>query len=230
MTNRKNHNSIIFLTTLSVYLGLVLVGGVTPSVFAQAATNQHFDIKNEFEVKDDLDKNPDDNDSSQPDFPILFAELLAQIKLEAANGNIQLPLPDQFYIGDGFASGFGSGDTTLADKKLDKILWNAISEKYTPVLYQLGDVQKDGYKSGGFSLNADQTNWSIEISFGKNRAAQFAINFNRKNKLKAARIKEISLKRIYENTIALSKNRSVFISTQLPRAFIDELLADKTAR
>ncbi len=32
----KNHNSIIFLTTLSVYLGLVLVGGSSPQVLAQS--------------------------------------------------------------------------------------------------------------------------------------------------------------------------------------------------
>lgn len=43
MTNRKNHNSIIFLTTLSVYLGLVLVGA-TPQISAQT-------------VKQSVDKN-----------------------------------------------------------------------------------------------------------------------------------------------------------------------------
>ena len=230
MTSRKNHNSIIFLTTLSVYLGLVLVGGVTPSVFAQAAAAQKFDVKSEIKVKDDLDKNPDENDLSNADFPALFLELLDQIKFEAASGNIELPLPDELYINDEFGSGLGLGDTTIKDKKLGEIFWNAISEKYTPALYQLSDVQKNGHKSGKFSLNADKTDWLLEVSFSKNRAALFAGNFNRKNKLEAAKIKEISLKRIYENTVASSKNRRVFISTQLPRASIDELLADKNAR
>src|SRR5215211_7786112 len=62
MSERKNYNSIVFLTTLSVYLGLVLVGGATPSVLAQAATTRNFDIKNEIVVEDDLDKKPDDNE------------------------------------------------------------------------------------------------------------------------------------------------------------------------
>ena len=35
MIRREKNNSIIFLTTLSVYLGLVLVGGASPQVWAQ---------------------------------------------------------------------------------------------------------------------------------------------------------------------------------------------------
>ena len=58
MNKRNNYNSIVFLTTLSVYLGLVLVGA--PPILAHAAMTRHFDIQNEIEVKDDLDKNPDD--------------------------------------------------------------------------------------------------------------------------------------------------------------------------
>ena len=60
MTTRNKNNSIIFLTTLSVYLGLVLVGG-TPSVLTYAALTRNFDIQNEIEVKDDLDNKPEDD-------------------------------------------------------------------------------------------------------------------------------------------------------------------------
>ena len=38
MSNKNKHNSIVFLTTLSVYLGLVLVGA-TPQVLAQKVKN-----------------------------------------------------------------------------------------------------------------------------------------------------------------------------------------------
>ena len=58
MTTRK-HNSIIFLTTLGVYLGLVLVGAPTPQVFAHGALTRTFELTDEIEAKDDLDKNPD---------------------------------------------------------------------------------------------------------------------------------------------------------------------------
>lgn len=60
MSKRNKNNSIIFLTTLSVYLGLVLGGGAAPSVLAQAALARNFDVQDEIEVKDDLDKKPND--------------------------------------------------------------------------------------------------------------------------------------------------------------------------
>jgi len=40
MNNKKNHNTIYLLTTLSVYLGLVVVGS-SPQVLAQAKLAQH---------------------------------------------------------------------------------------------------------------------------------------------------------------------------------------------
>ena len=57
MSNRKNNNSALILATLGVYLGLVLVGA-TPQVLAQAAMTKQFNVKDEIEHKDDLDKKP----------------------------------------------------------------------------------------------------------------------------------------------------------------------------
>jgi len=54
---RKGQNSILFLTTLGVYLGLVLVGA--PHVLSQAATTRQFDVKDEIEKNDEFDGNPD---------------------------------------------------------------------------------------------------------------------------------------------------------------------------
>ncbi|MEO7539318.1 MAG: hypothetical protein ABIV21_04785 [Pyrinomonadaceae bacterium] len=58
MNNRKSQNSIIVLATLGVYLGLVLAGAA-PQVLAQAAMTRQFDVKDEIEVRDDLDNKPD---------------------------------------------------------------------------------------------------------------------------------------------------------------------------
>ncbi len=65
MNTRKNQNSILVLATLGVYLGLVLAGA-TPQVLAQAAMTKHFDVKDEIEVKDDLDKKPDGKECDKP--------------------------------------------------------------------------------------------------------------------------------------------------------------------
>ncbi len=59
MSNSKSYNQILFITTLSVYLGLVLVGA-SPQVLAQAALTSKFDIKDQIEKQDDLDRNPED--------------------------------------------------------------------------------------------------------------------------------------------------------------------------
>jgi hypothetical protein len=59
LNNRKNQNSILVLGTLGVYLGLVLAGA-TPQILAQAAMTRQFDVKDEIEVKDDLDKKPNE--------------------------------------------------------------------------------------------------------------------------------------------------------------------------
>ncbi len=58
MTTRKPQNSILVLATLGVYLGLVLAGA-TPQVLAQAAMARQFDVKDEIEVSENLDKKPD---------------------------------------------------------------------------------------------------------------------------------------------------------------------------
>ena len=58
LNKRKSQNSILVLATLGVYLGLVLVGA-TPQVLAQAAMTRQFSVKDEIEVKDDLDNKPD---------------------------------------------------------------------------------------------------------------------------------------------------------------------------
>ncbi len=62
MSEKKNQNSFLFLTTLGVYLGLVLVGA-TP-VLGHAATTRNFEITDEIEIKDDLDRKPDDEKRS----------------------------------------------------------------------------------------------------------------------------------------------------------------------
>ena len=58
MEKRKGQNSILFVATLGVYLGLMLAGA-TPQVLANAATTRSFDIKDEIEFQDKLDKDPD---------------------------------------------------------------------------------------------------------------------------------------------------------------------------
>jgi len=64
MSKQTRYNQILFLTTLSVYMGLVLMGGASPAL-AQAAMAKGFELKTELEAKDDLDKKPNDKEKKQ---------------------------------------------------------------------------------------------------------------------------------------------------------------------
>lgn len=64
----KRYNQVLFLMTLSVYMGLVLAGGASPALaqaaMAKAAMAKGFDLNTELEARDDLDKKPKDEKSS----------------------------------------------------------------------------------------------------------------------------------------------------------------------
>jgi len=63
LKERKSQNSIFVLATLGVYLGLVFAGA-TPGVLAQAAMAKQFDVKDEINKTDGLEKKPDDEKRS----------------------------------------------------------------------------------------------------------------------------------------------------------------------
>jgi hypothetical protein len=85
VNNSKSYNQILFITTLSVYLGLVLVGA-SPQVLAQAALTSKFDIKDQIEKQDDLDRNPED---VAQDFLSEYEKLVAELAQQEGflNGN-----------------------------------------------------------------------------------------------------------------------------------------------
>ncbi|HMS09566.1 MAG TPA: hypothetical protein PKE66_08790 [Pyrinomonadaceae bacterium] len=60
MNNQKNNNSVLFLATLGVYIGL-LMAGASPGIIAQqsAAMTRNFELSEEFEVRDEFDRDPE---------------------------------------------------------------------------------------------------------------------------------------------------------------------------
>jgi hypothetical protein len=62
----RNQNSILAVATLGVYLGLILAGA-TPSVLAQAATTKQFNVKDEAEYTENLDRKPAETGSPSDD-------------------------------------------------------------------------------------------------------------------------------------------------------------------
>lgn len=68
--SKKNQNSILFLTTLGVYIGLLMAGSAPGGVIAQqaGAMTRNFDVKDEIEVKDDFDNKPDEHQCDEAVF------------------------------------------------------------------------------------------------------------------------------------------------------------------
>lgn len=235
MKEGKNHNRIIFLTTLSVYLGLVLVGGVTPSVFAQAAT-RNFNVRDEVEIKDDLDKKPDDFDFAEADFPALFAELLSEIKTQVAAGKIALPLGEKFGVAadyqilkiPGSGGAFGG---EVADAQLKQILQNTIEKRIYSGAAKSADFYQ-GTKTINITLDADASDWTLSVSFTKNKADKFADFLEKRFSRAASAATNVLTKKIYQNSSAQVNsliNQSISIQISLPRSAIDDYLADKNS-
>jgi hypothetical protein len=242
MSNGKNYNSIVFLTTLSVYLGFVLVGGaVAPSVLAQAATTRNFDIKNEIVVEDDLDKKPDDDEIKELQKLDLSEPVLSfidDLKKLASIGKFNLTSEistQAIFKGSpstASASYFNKQDRWQSVASVDAIEKIYEATKYWSDYVEEPDSPEKDYHQT-ISLNFYSNGLELQVTLrkeSKDAAAQFAGNLTQVFKVKLDRSKSVPSKQIYENTKAISENNQVFIVTRLPRGSIDSLLARKDAQ
>ncbi len=219
MSERNKNNSMIFLTTLSVYLGLVLVGA-TPSVSAQAIS----------EKRVETDYLADEKILAEyvSAFQKLFVvskelsveyseELKAVYGKEIKDGEYKL---NCFYnINRDFSqtiTGIG-GRTTYEPKfqpsleKLNKIFPHTIEEDKPQIKINLALSDKD------FSLKVTAYQDSDE------QAAQIYNSYV--NELSRIKIQQLGQSQIiYQNTEISRENNQIFIVTRLPRGSLDELL------
>jgi hypothetical protein len=251
MSNRKNYNSIVFLTTLSVYLGLVLVGGATPSVLAQAATTRDFNIKSEIVIEDDLDKKPDGaSDLSDQIQHAINTQFIARSiltllddleklkQIEKNGGEQRFEIECLYRRFEGF-------NAYLVDKLEDdgnKQLLTACKAQTLVVASKFQNVNPLNFYSYDDSLKAKATNTKVKF-LSENGQLSLQITFKQKSLEEAQNLagffnqvfdyrsasKELDNyeRLIYHNTKAATENNQVFIVTRLPRASIDDLLAEK---
>lgn len=247
MTTRKNYNSIVFLTTLGVYLGLVLAGGTVPSVLAQAATTRNFDIKSETVVEDDLDKKPDDAFNED-------VAVIEKYKIAAAIIDFVADLKKLESIGkfDSQADWDFSYRTVLEEfgttNRISKTS-DFVNRWLEPAVEELLLKTRSAYPStvSEYLLNSEKQNSRETTVEVRSADGEFLLNFgfvkkspeqasaavdafNRFFIAKKVAVKNKAALSIYENTKAHAENNQVFIVTRLPRASIDELLTDRNAR
>lgn len=246
MTNRKGQNSILFLTTLGVYLGLVLVGA-TPQAIAhqRAAMTRNFDIREEIEFTDDLDRDPEGERSPIGDSVEVYLQDLEQL-LTALGG---LTRKGQF---DPASSPFEVSQTILLPcvasnqagaytaQRFDSanLAIKPVLERFSKQLaygYSLGDcVKSDGYPDkeaavSQFTFKLDPAALSVEIIVRKSSqlsaseliASLPGVFTSERITKNASPVRQ----KLIEATSYKSDNNQVFIVTRLPRASIDDLLA-----
>lgn len=229
MSSHKNYNSIVFLTTLGVYLGLVLIGA--PPVVAQAALTRNFDVQNEIELSDDLDNKPDDEEAIAA-----YASALEDLFIKAKNFSSlnAEKLRDGKFEFDCYVNRIlSSGSQTVGCSGGSGLFWGGFIpslEKLNKIFAHTTDENKRQVK---INLILTDKEFSLKTVLNQNlneQAEQFNSFYNAglsRNKIQQARSRQIL---IYQNTQISAENNQVFIVTRLPRASIDEFLARKDAK
>jgi hypothetical protein len=222
MNNRKNYNSIVFLTTLSVYLGLVLVGA-PPQALAQAALTRQFDIQTEIELEDDLDKNPDEQalDSYSSALQNLYA--LARDFSEKNRENLR-----GGYEFDCSAIFRADLSKTITCQGGSGLFWGGFTSPIKEISKAFPHISDEKIEQTRVNLILSGTDFFLKSSFNQESdwKAEQTSNFY-DNALSRIKIEKVNNPRliIYENTKITHENNQVFVVTRLPRASIDALLA-----
>jgi hypothetical protein len=225
-TKGKNYNSIVFLTTLSVYLGLVLAGGAgVPQVMAQAALTRHFDIQTEAEIKDDLDKKPD-GETALENYEAAVEDLYSLAKDFSAKHAQELR--DGRYEFDCFVDIYPDKSKTLACGGGSGIMWSGFDPPLEKIHQTFARISEEREQvKVNLILTADEFSLKTSLKqISKEQAERYAGFYG-------ARLSRVKLRKdgippqavIYQNTSISFENNQVFIVTRLPRGSIDSLLA-----
>jgi len=208
LTITKSKNSILVLTTLGVYLSLLMVGGSAPQVFAHSATTRNFEITDEIEVKDDLDTKPDDtiaaaeivNSASFREFASAYAEYV----LDSYN--------DELRFGEKLNRACPDGC------RLSNLTYFTT---FTPTLEQFFSVSD---YTQSIDWKGDTRHQRIEIKYSPSHGELSGLQ-------SAFLINSTGSERPFESIIQSSnvqiepQNGHLVIVTRLPRAGLDALLA-----
>ena len=242
MTEKKNQNSFLFLTTLGVYLGLVLVGA-TP-VLGHAATTRNFEITDEIEIKDDLDKKPDEKRSplamSIGNYYADLEYLIASLERLKKSGKFDLTA-DTFELSQSSALpcvannkvGSYTAETLITANEILRSLLESATKRLTDGYAFADCVPSDRF--GGqeathsrFVLKLTADGLTLEVTGVKKSPADASVFLR---DLKAGwdqfrlDAKGPLQKHISDGTVLSINGNKILVVTRLPRAALDTLLA-----
>ena len=225
-----------------MYFGLVLTGA-TPQVLANAALTKQFNVRDEIEAKDDLDKKPDDE---RTPVSISVQNYLEDVEYFIANlGRLRTrgkfdPQKDTFNVVQ--TTLLPCIDGNMAGR-YTPIRFDSTSESSRSAMeyfsrgmtygYSLGDCVANSEFNGVSAVNSrfdfkfDGKDFVVNVAV-KKQSNQNALDLLRALestlKLYAAHENTQVRKKIIESTTFRTDNDQVFVVTRLPRGSLDSLL------
>ena len=227
MSTRKSNSSILFLTTLGVYLGLVLVGGAAPQVFAHGALTRNFELQDEIEVSDDLDNKPDGEQALE-----IYSSALESILVTARDLVDTFPvLVEQGRYDFDTHYGINAAGVFNSISYQGK---GVTSGKYTSPILSVFKAFPHSDDPDGKPLQlifaVDSQSFEFKVALRQDlpgTAAQLSTMYAALLPTLKERHASAARRLIYESTQISSKENQVYIVTRLPRADLDSLLATR---
>ncbi len=236
---------MLVLTTLGVYLGLLMVGGAAPQVLAHSATTRNFDISDEIEIKDDLDKNPGQSDDLEKDAEIIrelklveaIKSFLKDVKaLESINKldlNKEGTFVHKVWLEEFGETNTSSKNSDIQNPWLETAVEQIIAQSHDWELSSVADwvtkaCKGDNCRRSSIKVSLDANEFSLEFAFDKSSAElakAAAIRFSEILEGRRASLRNTNDLPIYLGTHCIAKDSQVLIVTRLPRAGLDALLA-----
>jgi hypothetical protein len=227
---RKGQNSIIFVATLGVYLGLML-SGATPQAIAQqrAAMTRNFDIHDEIEFKDDLD-DTSDTGLAIDKLAISLVDLYAVISDASAKdaGGVDQGCYDfaQFltlYSRGGSLSVFPGELNPGTHLHLGRTS-APLGHIYDAFLFRSNEPNN----KFRLDLKLTQTDFTFGVTISKRspEVAAYLSGVYNDSLSKRRQLETVALKSlVYDGTKISVNGEKISVVTHLPRASLDELLA-----
>ena len=227
-----------------MYLGLLMVGGAAPQVLAHSATTRNFEITDEIEIKDELDKDPGDERSTArmslatyfQDVE-LFVKTLRRLRgtryFDAENDSFDVAQTTQLPCVAANKTGSYTADKFVTKNEAIRPWLESFSKLLTDG-YSLGDCLSGGQfgpteaTRSKFNFKLDKSEFRVEVRVSKTSsqaakalAGDIDATFTelRNETSDAVRLK------LYESTKFHTENDQIFVVTRLARASLDPLLA-----
>ena len=244
MSQAKLQNTAIFITVLSVYLGLALIGA-PPHILAQAASTKIVEVQAEKENDDDskvkFDAELECDTQIVEKFEIAEAILIFFNDLKKLKSIGKLEDKDLTFLSDfeyedfddtpnfSRVRGKGKGQSVWLSTAIADFASKAVNYKLSLLSDEFPNCDLKLCRETEIVVELNKNGFLSSFNFKKSTADKakiFAAELQKVFLVKEKYSPTLSAQQIYANTTIVTENSQVFIVTRLPRASIDEFLKE----